>query len=419
MSYRPNALVTLERLKTALCKIRDGITFLGTVVHKGSYFSRDEEKAGYDKIIRIVNTGIWVQSPLIFRIMQRGNTYCDLVIKFNGRDDSNLVVGNFLQIGIHTNNYCVAVTSGNTCDIYMQRAEIDAYWSITDVYMNQHEDGFTITYPNEYYGTSAPSGTVATRVNYFNFCDNYLIRSSTISKGTVPSDSEVKGLYFVDKNGTAVSNRIGDVEFAAYGSNNSSASLRSYLLASGAARYAELTVFAMADASSKILFRSSTSNGTLHEYPVWYTGYSKANAVYADASNNSSITFNALICGGYLTGNGTRLSIFLPYNVTGGTASITTLKIAARLGQGGVPRARSGSSGATYTTLGSSRVSIWANGASTRTNEVTAVAIGAVPRAGFNITVDFAYAICTNNTGTLAINEQAVSYNVDATINLS
>lgn len=136
----------------------------------------------------------------------------------------------------------------------------------------------------------------------------------------------------------------------------------------------------------------------------------KVGTVYANASNNNTISVSGYWAG-CVTSSQKSLTFFVPYNVTGGTPSLTSASIVVRHADGGYPYARSGSSGGTYTQLGSSAVSVWNNSVSVRTNEVSSVSAGSNIRSGFIVSIVFNYAL-TKSSG----NTTAVTNNVPVTV---
>lgn len=152
---------------------KSGDTIDGLLVHEGAAISRaGSAVTGYDKIIHIVNNGQWKNAPLIFRVMQRVQVYCDIVIAFSNVDSTNLEIVSFYCKGSRVKD-CVAVCSGNTCDIYLERSEASNVYTITDLYgLNYQVKTYTITFPNTYYGSTAPDGTHATKIHVVNSAGN-------------------------------------------------------------------------------------------------------------------------------------------------------------------------------------------------------------------------------------------------------
>lgn len=100
------------------------------------------------------------------------------------------------------------------------------------------------------------------------------------------------------------------------------------------------------------------------------------------------------------------------------SVSLTSLSMTLR-NSGNYPFARSGSSGGTYTQLGSGLVTVWSNGASARTNEVERVGLS-ICEDGVNIAVRFTYAPTTTNGGTTAMaNNVPIGLLVRATFQFS
>lgn len=91
------------------------------------------------------------------------------------------------------------------------------------------------------------------------------------------------------------------------------------------------------------------------------------------AGDTLSIT-TGMICQGTVSGATNTLSFFVPFSKVckATSCSCTKLSLLVR-SYDGIPYARSGSSGGTYTQLGSAYVSVWENGATKRTKEVNSI----------------------------------------------
>lgn len=100
-------------------------------------------------------------------------------------------------------------------------------------------------------------------------------------------------------------------------------------------------------------------------------------------------------------------------------SSVSVKSMALALRSNGYPYARSGSSGGTYTMLGASPVSVWNNGATTRTNEVERIS-AFVEEDGISISVRFTYAPTTTNGGTTAMaNNATIGVHINAVFQFS
>lgn len=90
-----------------------------------------------------------------------------------------------------------------------------------------------------------------------------------------------------------------------------------------------------------------------------------------DAGNE--LSFNGIYAG-HLTNKGKEIHCFIPTaRIIHGTLTCTSFSCVIRHADGGYPYARSGSSGSTYTQLGSGQTSIWASGKTVRTNEIASI----------------------------------------------
>lgn len=133
---------------------------------------------------------------------------------------------------------------------------------------------------------------------------------------------------------------------------------------------------------------------------------SSFNYVYANASNNNTISTSGYYPG-CLTNGQKRIIFFVPYNVIGGSPSVTSItNVSLRHGDGGYPYLRSGSNGGTYTQLYSdsdTNIIIWNNSKTVRTNEVSSVTISVKPRSGFVVAVNLGYQMCKASGNTTAV----------------
>ena len=237
-----------------------------------------------------------------------------------------------------------------------------------------------------------------------------------VTKGTNPSSQASRGVYIYSNDSS--NNNIG----SAYSSVNTDGStnmcIAAYRFTSGSTHYAQLR--ARITQSGSVAPYFDYYNGTEHSYTLWHQGtLPGANEAYANASLNDTITLSDVLAYGQIHNGSKALTLFVPYAVSDGTPTISNLSFTL-VSRGGNFYVRSGSSGATYTNLYTDTVtSVWISGASARTNEVTYVSIVAKPRQGFQIRVQFNYAICSNNTGTTATNGAPVTARVTANIALS
>lgn len=118
---------------------------------------------------------------------------------------------------------------------------------------------------------------------------------------------------------------------------------------------------------------------------------------------NGDIISSYCIAAGFLTNSQTGLNFLLPTPpVCGDTVKMNSLSLLLRHADGGYPYARSGSSGGTYTQLGSSQVEVWSNGASVRTNEISSITCTPVI-GGIRVIVNFTYALTKDSGSTTAV----------------
>lgn len=168
--------------------------------------------------------------------------------------------------------------------------------------------------------------------------------------------------------------------------------------------------------SIEIVVPNSTNTGGTG-YKVWHEG--NYERYYSNPSVNSTISVTDIMCVGWITGGQKDLVAYIPYPVLSGSATIQALSLNARMAQGGYPFIRSGTSGGTYTQLGSSKVSLVANGSAVRTNEISSFSAYVRPNCGIQIVVSALYQYTSNNTGTIVTNNQVISLQLIATIKLT
>ena len=112
---------------------------------------------------------------------------------------------------------------------------------------------------------------------------------------------------------------------------------------------------------------------------------------------------------GFITSAQTDIYMSIPLPVTSfSTATIKNLSLVLRHVGGGYIYARSGTNGATYTAIGASSVAMVSNGAAVRSNELTRFTLTRTP-TGATLRLTFAYALCTNNSGTVVTNNVPVA----------
>ena len=129
---------------------------------------------------------------------------------------------------------------------------------------------------------------------------------------------------------------------------------------------------------------------------------------------DNSVSLSGVPVTGYITNGQKRLILSVPYPLFSGTRmTINTLSMVLRhVGGSGYVYLRSGTDGATYTALGSGQTSVIANGAATRTNEVASFSVAVKEDYGVVITINFTYAMCINNTGTVVANNSPVAADI-------
>ena len=168
MAWKPSKLVTLATLKKVLEKIKSGFVMTGTLVHNAAGFNYGTASTGYQHIIHIVNAKTYSDAPLVFKVTDRKGSYYDLILYFTNTNATTLTLTQFNVIGSNA-KHAVAVCSSNTCDVYVEKAEAYSNITVHEVYRSNQISGMTITYPNTYYGATAPSGTEAAWFNFANY----------------------------------------------------------------------------------------------------------------------------------------------------------------------------------------------------------------------------------------------------------
>ena len=138
------------------------------------------------------------------------------------------------------------------------------------------------------------------------------------------------------------------------------------------------------------VFRVNYETGSVY-------GYGGRKIVYAPGD---SMLASAYV-GGDVAASSTQLCFTIPTKpIVASHAACTRMLLTVFCAEGGVPYARSGSSGGTYTQL--SLTTIWENGVTKRTNEVISVA--ATPtECGLLCTIKFTYALAKASGNTAAI----------------
>lgn len=139
------------------------------------------------------------------------------------------------------------------------------------------------------------------------------------------------------------------------------------------------------------------------------------------ALSAETININGAVCTGYITGAAQQIVISVPYQlISGNTFTLSRLNMAVRVANATNLFARSGSSGGVFTQIGPTAADIILNGAAVRSNELDSFSVSIVPNFGFNVTLNFKYALTIDryNTGALVTNEMpiAVYLNIAGTI---
>lgn len=139
--------------------------------------------------------------------------------------------------------------------------------------------------------------------------------------------------------------------------------------------------------------------------------------VHAPGDNVSIADY---ITTGFITSSQTRLSFSVPAILTTGVtaASCTSLSVTVRHIGGNYPYMCYGSSNNTYEQLGSSRVSIWANSKTVRTNGVSNIDVS-VRDQFLSVYVDFKNTLRTNAGTTVVTNNTPVALHVTGVFKLS
>lgn len=132
-----------------------------------------------------------------------------------------------------------------------------------------------------------------------------------------------------------------------------------------------------------------------------------ANGVALGINSGDTLSFYGMYAGIVSAGQ-TSLQFFVPTaQVLESNASptCTTMSVVVRHIDGGYPYARSGSSGGTYTQLGSGLVSIWASSKTARTNEVASITCTNRTHGVYvNVTFKYQLAKASGNTAAIANN---------------
>lgn len=148
-------------------------------------------------------------------------------------------------------------------------------------------------------------------------------------------------------------------------------------------------------------------------------------AAWADALQvkqyNNSISLGSIPVTAFVTNGQKRLLLSIPYpNFSGTNMTISSLSMVLRhVGGSNYVYVRSGTDGATYTSLGSGQTSLIANGAAVRTNEIASFSVTLKEGWGFTITINFNYQMCSTNTGTVITNNTPMVADISLTGTIS
>lgn len=125
-----------------------------------SYVTRCESgggTAGYYKILSIRNEKPYKNSPVYFRIIQRGKMISDVTFYFaNNGTATQMAINSTMVIG---NASVYGVVNGTTCDIYVKKAETYDAVTITDLRFDPMYQRPEVLFPNQFV-TSVPSGYI-------------------------------------------------------------------------------------------------------------------------------------------------------------------------------------------------------------------------------------------------------------------
>ena len=140
-----------------------------------------------------------------------------------------------------------------------------------------------------------------------------------------------------------------------------------------------------------------------------YAAIGTASSAHEYKAGDTLSTTSGLLCSGTMTGLAYMLAFFVPFSkpCTATSCTCTSLDVLVRT-YDGVPYARSGTGGGTYTQLGTSYVTIWENGDTKRSNEVTSISCS--PQAnGMMVIVEFVYGLAkaSGNTATVTLQRPA------------
>lgn len=129
---------------------------------------------------------------------------------------------------------------------------------------------------------------------------------------------------------------------------------------------------------------------------------------YYSPNNNNTFTFTNLPCAGWVSSTSTSITFLVPFNVISGSVIVNQISLAVR---GGASAqyfyARSGSTGGTYTQLGTGPVSVWNNNSTVRTNEVSSVNANVRAGSGVHIYMNFNYGLTKASGNTAVVDNNA------------
>lgn len=131
---------------------------------------------------------------------------------------------------------------------------------------------------------------------------------------------------------------------------------------------------------------------------------------YVNLTAGRIATINSTICAAYISTTSTSLEFFVPtWPLQGSSVTITGLRLTVRHASGGYVYARSGTNGATYTSLNDAI--LIENGAAKRSNEISA--IGAQKqKTGIYFRTVFKYALCINTSAHTVTNNTPASVHI-------
>ena len=162
----------------------------------------------------------------------------------------------------------------------------------------------------------------------------------------------------------------------------------------------------LADNSTQVLtvIANNASASTFAGTSAKATADSSGTKLSIDAGDE--LSFNGIYAG-HLAGGAKNIQFFIPTaRIIHGTLTCTTMTCVIRHADGGYLYARSGSTGDTYTQLGSGQTSIWASSKTVRTNEITSITC-TNKTDGVSVDIQFNYQLAKSSGDTTSATNNA------------